>query len=389
MPRPLLLAFAIGLGASGAAAGCDAEERKPAFSAGATGGFGGLVVDASGGGPPAPDAGSLCGNEILPALTDLPNVYFVLDRSGSMRDPAPGSSLSKLDAARAALAAVLRKIGHRMRYGAAVFPMPGGAIDGCNPGAGVFALTAGDPPSASFDGGLGPVLEGFLTALALHPPAGGTPTAESLRALTPMLSSLSGKTVVVLATDGAPNCNPGATCSAADCQWTLEGGSIQGRQCTLAFNCCDPKLVPDGQLFCVDGDSTDAAIAELALAGIDTHVIGMPGSEYYAALLDRMAIAGNTPGYYSTANVDELQQTLFAIGVKVAITCSIELAAEPPDPKLVNVYLDTTPVPYDPIDGWSWLDGSSLELRGAACDRLMSGEVIQVQVVSGCPTLIR
>jgi hypothetical protein len=29
-----------------------------------------------------------------------------------------------------------------------------------------------------------------------------------------------------------------------------------------------------------------------------------------------------------------------------------------------------------------------VEIRGAACDQLMSGSVLEVQVVAGCPTVV-
>jgi hypothetical protein len=336
----------------------------------------------------------LCGNLILPALSNKPNVYFILDRSGSMHDPLPGSTHDKYFAARLAIADLLMMLGHRVRYGAAVFPMPGGAIEGCAPGAEIFATRDGDPPSFAARGQFGPVLESFLLTTSQYPPDGGTPTAATLTALRPTLTALPGKTVAILATDGAPNCNSQASCVAPECGLVIENQSIDGQQCSATHNCCDPALVPGGQLYCVDDEATESAVTELAQAGIDTYVIGMPGSELYDALLDRLAIAGNTarptpPLYYPTSSSSELTDALRAIGVEVAISCTIALGQTPPDPTRVNVYFDTTLVAYDPVDGWAWLDASTIELRGQACSTLKSGDVLQVQVVSGCPTVIR
>lgn len=61
----------------------------------------------------------------------------------------------------------------------------------------------------------------------------------------------------------------------------------------------------------------------------------------------------------------------------------------PPDKSLVNVYLDTTLVQLDPVDGWSWVDDTTVELAGEACEKLKSGDVLQVQVVAGCPTSVK
>jgi hypothetical protein len=386
----LALVLAIGGGSA-----CSAEDRPPPFAAAGSGGAGGFGVDSGNtDGPPAADAPGLCGNLVLPAITNKPNVYFILDRSGSMQDKLPGSTYDKYLAARVAIADVLKQIGHRVRYGAAVFPMAGGSIDGCAAGAEIFATRDGDPASYAASGELGPVLSAFLLQTAKYGPSGGTPTAPTIEALRPTLTALSGKTVVILATDGAPNCNQLASCPAAECGPVIENQTLGGKQCSASFNCCDPAVVPGGQLYCVDDDATEAAIAELAAAGIDTYVIGMPGSEFYDDLLDRLAIAGNTarptpPHYYPISSSTELGDALRAIGVEIAISCTIALGQTPPDPALVNVYFDTTLVGYDEVDGWAWLDPTTIELRGAACALLKSGDILQVQVVSGCPTVIR
>jgi hypothetical protein len=179
-----------------------------------------------GGGPPGSDAGGLCGNLILPIVTEEPNLYFMLDRSGSMQEVLPDTNQTKFHAARIAIAEVLKRIGHRVHYGGAVFPMSGGPIEGCAAGQEIFPTSDGDPPAYAARGELGPVLTAFLTALGKYGPEGGTPTAASLLALAPTLKALPGRSVAVLATDGAPNCNVSAACAAADCQLTVEGASI-------------------------------------------------------------------------------------------------------------------------------------------------------------------
>jgi hypothetical protein len=145
---------------------------------------------------------------------------------------------------------------------------------------------------------------------------------------------------------------------------------------------------------CVDAAASEAAVKSLADASIDTFVVGMPGSELFARVLDRLAVAGNTaretsPRYYATTDTDELTAVLRQIGVKVAITCDITLSEAPEVPELVNVYFDTELVGFDPANGWAWAGEAGLSLRGSACEKLMSGDVLQVQVVSGCPTYVK
>jgi hypothetical protein len=346
-----------------------------------------------GDGPPGADASGLCGNQLIPAVENRPNLYFVIDRSGSMQLVDPGQPYDRYTMARVAIARALRLIGHRVSYGAAVFPSFRDADD-CAAGLEIFPTTAGDPPSYASSGVDGPVLLEFLTRLATVTPDGGTPTSATLRALQPALTALSGTTYVVLATDGAPNCNPSASCGVDQCERNLQQQVIGGRNCDANFNCCDPTWVVDGPLSCIDADATEAAVAELAQAGIQTFVIGMPGSATYASVLDRLALAGGTarstsPRYYSVNDGDELAEAVRQIGVSVAITCDIALNAAPPDPKLVNVYFDNSLLAFDEIDGWAWTGETTLQIRGAACEELLSGEVLQVQIVAGCPTVVR
>jgi hypothetical protein len=164
--------------------------------------------------------------------------------------------------------------------------------------------------------------------------------------------------------------------------------------CAAPINCCDPQLVANGPELCVDRTATVKVVTELFDAGIKTYAIGMPGAEVYASVLDDIAKAGGTakpvaPLYYPVQDEEQLTAALKEIGIKVAISCSVDVGSPPPDKNLVNVYLDTSLVQLDPVDGWSWTSDSTLELHGAACDQLKSGDVIQVQVVAGCPTSVK
>lgn len=365
----------------------------PPEDSGSTGGSSSVdtgLVD----GPPSPDAGGLCGNTVIPVLTERPNVYFVVDRSGSMGDPLPKSPFNKYVNARIAIGKLLRVIGHRLRYGAAIFPTPGGVVEGCNPGKEIFPTTDGDPPTYAAQGLDGPTLKKLLAVLGGFQPNGGTPTSASLAVLAPTLAALPGKTFVVLATDGAPNCNSSAQCGPEDCMANIEGANLNGTPCVAPLNCCDPKLVQDGQQLCVDRQATVKIVTDLFDAGILTYVIGMPGSEVYQSVLEEAAVAGGTakstpPSYYPVTDEEQLTSALKEIGIKVAITCTVDLGSAPPDKKLVNVYLDTSLVLQDPLDGWSWTNDTTVELHGAACDKLKSGDVLQVQVVAGCPTSVK
>ncbi|MEO8906266.1 MAG: vWA domain-containing protein [Polyangiaceae bacterium] len=396
MSRSSRLALGVALGAA-AALSCGQNKHPPPFDL-PQGGTGGVDAGTGAGGLVLADGGvasALCGDQQIPAVIDPPNLYFIVDRSGSMAETLPGSGYSKYENARVAISKMLRAIGHRVRYGAAVFPAFNDS-DGCTPGLQLFPTVSGDPPTFAEDGTDGPNLTHLLKQLGQVVPSGGTPTAATLRALEPTVLGLTGKkTYVVLMTDGAPNCNVDLKCGPAACIPNIEHESISGTDCNAAFNCCDPKLVGEvGVGYCVDADATEAAVADYEANGVDTYVVGMPGSEEYGQMLGRLAVAGNTArpgdtGYYAVSDTAELTAALRSIGAQVAITCDLPLTDVPADPNLVNVYFDRQLVPKSDSDGWHYADEKSIQFTGATCTELSSGDVLNVQVLAGCPTVVR
>ncbi len=333
-----------------------------------------------------------CGETFLHEVEDPPNLYFLLDRSGSMTAAIEGSNFNKYDTARRVLGSLLQVIGHRVRYGASVFPAADDARY-CGPGLEVFEPTLGGLPSC--DGDLDTTLVDFLSRLGRVAEGGSTPTSAALAALRPRLEALAGTTHLVLLTDGAPNCNLEASCDADECSLNLEGATIAGRACTPDFNCCDPENTGEGASgYCVDTDATAAELEQLFEHGIETYVVGMPGAESYAHVLERLASAGGTlrpgdVGYYAVGDEAELEQALYQIGTGVAVRCSIELETPPENQDLVNVYFDGELVPADATDGWSWDGEARILVNGDACNRLKSGDVIDARAVFGCDTVVR
>lgn len=396
-----ILALGVALGPS-----CNSDTRPPGYRTGTTTepkdkDAGNLIPidshDAST--PPPPDAAGYCGNQILPLVTTRKNLYLVLDRSGSMqdpiRDPTSGVAIKKYDAAIKAIRDVLFALGHRLNYGAAVLPRFG-VIDTCDPGAEVYPMTPGDSVTAALSGKDGEHLTNLVKVLAAYKPEGPTPTSATLGLLVEPLIALGSDTSVILATDGAPNCNDSATCDIAHCIPNIEGWWLtEDIKCGSTINCCDSILTGGGN--CVDTDATAAPIEQLRANGIKTYVVGLPGSEVYADVLSRLALAGGTaraqtvatdPVYYPVADAAELTASLKGITASLAISCTIALDDAPPDWTQVNVYFDGTLVKMNVDNGWTQVDANTIEITGSYCDVLKSGDVFQVQVVAGCPTQV-
>jgi hypothetical protein len=339
-----------------------------------------------------------------PLLGDPPNLFFVLDRSASMKNPwSGGGGLSKWETVVRELPQLVTALGPRASYAAAVFPDP--ATDGCDPGTVVFPrggvpVLRGNAP-AGVSGPTAAALTRTLGGgpLGVAPPSGGTPTAATLAALAPTIKAIRGKTYVILATDGGPNCNGALSCSATQCTDNIEGAS--GCPPGGVPNCCaDPNH--GGANACLDAAATIASVSALASSGVPVYVIGVPQSEPYGAVLDQLARAGGTargnePQYYAASDTDpsSLLVALKKIAARVTGGCSFTLANVPADPSLVNVLFDGSPVPQSGPDGWTLTAQSGaaagqaiVTVLGASCQKILDGDVLDMRVVVGCPTVM-
>jgi hypothetical protein len=227
-----------------------------------------------------------------------------------------------------------------------------------------------------------------FTAATNFPASGGTPTAATVTALAPTIAAFPGKTFVILATDGGPNCDPDLACAMSACIPNIE--SDPGCAPTSGPNCCAKQ-----PLNCLDSNATVQAISALAAQGIPTYIVGVPGSGPYAALLDQMALAGGTarattPYYYPVDSTDQADfaTALGAVAAQITASCVLTLSAPPPDPTQVNVYLDGVVVPQNATNGWT-LSGSTVTLVGTTCQNVLAGDSLDLRIVAGCPTILQ
>jgi hypothetical protein len=317
-----------------------------------------------------------CAQSPVPVDPNVPNLYFVLDVSTSMNDSDKWTNM------RTVVGDLIAQLGPTARFGAAVFPHQG-TPDVCAPGIQVMSLRRGDTQG---------VTEGAFLQATNFKPLGGTPTAATIRALANELRSFRGPTFVILATDGGPNCDTALSCDISQCTSNIDG--VPG--CPVSGpSCCDPSRA--GGQACLDGAGTVRAVATLASSGIQTYVLGLPGSASYASVLDAVATAGGTaratePLYYNadttTADPNVLRDALAEIAARAMASCAFTLAELPLHPNEVNVSVGGSVVHQSGPDGWS-LQGTQLMLRGASCQAAQSqGSASPLSVTQGCPTVL-
>ncbi len=338
-----------------------------------------------------------CGATATAAQQVKVNLLFVVDKSGSMDNVPDGYSQNLWLSMNTALEGVLTGVQDLMNVGLELYPYPESASH-------PIALDCEDnccemPEQNDMNVQIGPggrTVEPILEALSETSPGGGTPTAEALRQALKYLQGahLDGKTYVVLATDGGPNCNASTSCDADACTMHIDG-ECKG---VTDRNCCEE--VPLG---CLDSDQTTDAIQNLRDSGFRTYVVGIPGSEPYEPALNEFALAGGVPNedpddpeapsYYrvsASGGVGELESTFRRITEQLVTSCTLPLSKVPPSRQLVNVAVDCTIIPQTDDDGtvnWELSnDGLSVELLGNECERITDAGVRRLDVLLGCPT---
>ena len=296
--------------------------------------------------PPTGDVN--CGIQTQNPTPQPVDLLLVLDRSGSMSNDittdaacatgrGAAACTTKWATMTASLTQVFATSPAGVQWGLKFFTSPKGSTCTVNPGADV----AVGPNTAAQ----------IQTAIAGTSPANQTPTTAAINASVTYFGTVKDGLAhyILLATDGQPNCDPGTSSSVTD-------ASVQ---------------------------DTAAAIGTAASGGIKTYVIGIGPS---VGNLDSFATAGGTGTYFPATSPDALTAALNSIVVAVA-SCTFTMAAVPPDPTNLGVYLDkNTKVPLDASDGYSLApDNVTVTFNGSYCDGLKNGNYQVVQVYFGCP----
>ncbi|MBN2573723.1 MAG: VWA domain-containing protein [Deltaproteobacteria bacterium] len=301
---------------------------------------------------PTPTADANCGSQTSSTTHKPADVLLVLDRSGSMGDdiaedcncvdtdsssPAcPDRSTCK-DRWSTVGAAINSTVSSTpdIHWGLKLYSTPGGRT--CEVSSQVEVPIGADSASA------------IQSTIQGTTPSSYTPTAAAIKAATAYLKTVddTSNKVILLATDGLPNCassrNPGDS----------------------------------------DREGTLSAIEAAKDAGYPVYVIGIGPS---VGNLNDFADAGGTGQYYPATSPQDLANALTSISTLV-VTCTFTLVPLPgADLTNLAVYLDKKLVVQDPVNGWSFgSNAQTIVLNGTSCDMITSGQATTVEVLFGCP----
>lgn len=361
-------------------------------------------------------SGQTCSQTNLQSDVRTVQMLLVIDESGSMHDPPSATDpQTKWAEMTQALSATLPTYQDNINFGLELFPYDPNGIDITSPSSSCN-VPSGDPNVAVNV----PIAAGAsnLTAItqfvAGQTPAGGTPTAKALAQAYAYFTQGDGKALpgskwILLATDGGPNCNSSLSCGPDTCTQNLDGKCGDGTDPNL--NCCDTSTASgaaaQANLSCLDQQAVVTQITQLKAAGVQTYVIGIPGSEAYATTLDAMANAGGVPNtsgahaYYAVSGsnaLTDLQTALNTIITQLVKTCDVKLNDSPLDLSKVQTVMDCQLVPALPnnkppaadsgVQDGFYIDYSQspahVVLTGTYCNRIMTVGATHLDVIEGC-----
>jgi hypothetical protein len=75
------------------------------------------------------------------------------------------------------------------------------------------------------------------------------------------------------------------------------------------------------------------------------------------------------------------------VAAQIVATCEFDLKTAPEEAS-VNVYLDNVVTPKDPVNGWK-VEGKKVTMLGTSCQRIKDGDVLDVRIVVGCPSVLK
>jgi hypothetical protein len=320
---------------------------------------------------PDGDCGSLTLEADVETVMHPGNVLLVFDTSGSMADKWGTST--RWESAGGAIKNALMPIADQLTVGTVFFPRsdpnaplvcvdPTGIACAIVPGLMIAGGTCGVTPITSMDQINFQPGPQFLTTFGTGSappyapvPGGFTPLKEGLQQAQMALASsmLTGITSVVVVTDGDPNC-----------EW--------------------------------DANAAHQIVADWQAKGINTYVIGLPGTTGAGdTVLNDLAMTGGTGAYIQPDNPKALEDKLREIATETLRSgfdsCEINITPPAEAPEKLHLIATENGMPQDVkkdlADDYKWNvtdDGSKVTLEGRLCDDATGGRFEAIRFEFGC-----
>jgi hypothetical protein len=314
---------------------------------------------------------NVCASAQVAATHITPEVYLVIDGSGSMNARfGGGTRWSVLREALVGQSGVVTQLQSVVKFGMAIY-------SNTNP---MMCPSMTDVPAA---------LNGLAPLSAAYPmtePGGGTPTGEALKKVVDglpefgALDSTERAPIIILATDGEPNgCNSVGSCNwAADVVGCL--GNLGGQLGALA----NAPATYDTTLAAVRAArDKNVAVWVISLADGLNNIPDLQRTANIGANMPEDASPGAT--IYSPKNPDELAQTLARL-IGDAVACEIGLAGTLNVDRACEgiVKMNSTKLDCNSDQGWKVVDSTHIALQGAACESFKSDPTVMLQATFPC-----
>jgi Mg-chelatase subunit ChlD len=305
-----------------------------------------------------------CARQDVSATRIVPNVWLVVDGSGSMMESLSQSEMtSRWVVLRGALMdpamGVVKSLEHFVKWGFVMYdgPLPGGGF-GMAPGG--AAMTC--PRVVTLE----PAIDNFAPidmAYTQMPLGGSTPTDKALDAVVRHIEDMTvmspdaqgGPSVVVLATDGAPN-----------------------DFCSMNFN----------------GDVRPQVLAQvemLTAMNIKVYVISLAGEDMMLTEhLNQVAAAGGTgKPPFIPKNKDELIKTFDDI-ISANVSCDVTLKGMIKAGSECNgkIEINGVAVPCNSDNGWRLKDSKTITVTGTACEMYKADKLSVLHADFPCDAII-
>jgi len=308
-------------------------------------------------------ATDVCVPDLFEAQRVYPGVHILLDRSRSMCYPlCPGELIwDYWTPAVEGVIGITSALDDDVAFGLGMFPDP--AYDTADPNC------YGAPIS-------NPVMlhnaDAIATTLRATPwPLGGTPTAPSLKSSLTALGSFVERraAMVLLVTDGAPNCNSFLSCDT--CVFSGPEG-----ECTNPTQCLDDALT-----YAVLDDLRDAY-------GVRTYVLGLVGAAGWGwvEVMQQMAQHGGTDEAVLVEDPDDVGPVMEELTRQI-VPCYFDVdPSDISDPD--SVLFDVAGEPWDRdearIEGWDVVEADRIRFFGEPCETILASSIETVEGTVPC-----